>query len=79
MPRWTIKDKIEKIFRDNKFIAYKNISCPYNPNICTIEVDKNNLEEFIKMLQTNNFSFIDMSAINNEGDASYTEYEIWES
>lgn len=79
MPRWTMKDKIEKIFRDNKFAQYKNISCPYNPNICTIEIDKNSLEEFIKILQNNNFSFIDISAIDNEDGTPYTKYEIWES
>ena len=79
MPRWTMKDKIEKIFKNNNFLAYKNISCPYNPNICTIEVDKNNLEEFIKILQNNNFSFIDVSATNNENGIPYTRYEIWEA
>lgn len=79
MPRWTMKDKVRKVLQDNNFTDYKNLDNFYNPNVCTIDVARNNLEDFTKIVQSNRFSFIDVSAINNENGIPYTSYEIWES
>ena len=78
MPRWTVQYKIEKIFRDNKFTEYKDLKNPYNPNVCTVEVNRNSSEEFDKILRSNGFAFLNESVINGEINAPYMKYEIWE-
>ena len=79
MPRWTMRDKIRKVLQDNNFTKYKNLDNVCNPNVCTIDVNRDKVEDFIKILQNNRFSFIDVSAINNENGTPYTRYEIWET
>lgn len=79
MPRWTMKDKVRKILQDNSFTKYVNLDTFCNPNICTIDVDRDKVEDFTKILQSNRFSFIDVSATNNENGIPYTRYEIWEA
>ena len=79
MPRWTMRDKIRKVLQDNNFTKYKNLDNVCNPNVCTIDVNRDNVEDFIKILQNNRFSFIDVSATNNENGTPYTRYEIWET
>lgn len=79
MPRWTMKDKVGKILQDNNFIKYTNLDIFCNPNICTIDVDRDKVEDFTKILQSNRFSFIDVSATTNDKGIPYTRYEIWES
>lgn len=78
MPRWSVQYKIEKIFRDNKFTEYKDLKNPYNPNVCTVEVNRNSSEKFDKLLRSNGFAFLNESVINGEINAPFMKYEIWE-
>ena len=78
MPRWTVQYKIEKIFKDNEFTQYKDLNSPYNPNVCTVEVNRNASEEFDKLLRSNGFAFLNESVINGEINTPYMKYEIWE-
>ena len=79
MPRWTMRDKVKKVLQDNNFTKYTKLDTFCNPNICTIDIDRDKVEDFTKILQSNRFSFIDVSTTNNENGIPYTRYEIWES
>lgn len=78
MPRWTVQYKIQKLFEDHNFTEYKELDSPFNPSICTIEVNRNFSDDFDRILRANGYSFLNETIVSGEINAPYFKYEIWE-